>query len=96
MNEFRFYGVEVDQKYLLSETICNRMKHTPGFVGVNIGETTATVIFEDHFYAEDFFAWKRANVIPIIRAGLIYVPVKDIPKSRRRKYKKYIVREGRS
>lgn len=90
MLEFRFYGIEVDPKYLLSEFIMDRLKHLPGFVGIHPGEVSVTIIFEDHIYAEDLLNWKRFAHVPIIRRGLVHVPVKDIPKSRRRKYKRYI------
>lgn len=90
MLEFKFYAFECDQRYLLSQTVMDRLKHSPGFVGVHPGESTATVIFEDLIYTEEFLKWKKFERVPITRKGVVYVPVKDIPKSRRRKYKRYI------
>ena len=91
MLEFKFYAFECEQKYLISQIVMDRLKHTPGFIGVTPGETTVTVIFEDMIYMGAFLKWKKFENVPIIRKGVVYVPVKDIPKSRRRKYKRYIV-----
>ena len=90
MLEFKFYAFECDQRYLLSQTVMDRLKHSPGFVGVHPGKTSATVIFETAAHTDEFLDWKKFAHVPIIRRGEVFVPIKDIPKSRRRKYKRYI------
>ena len=94
MSEFKFYGVKIDQRYLRFDAVMGRLRHSPGFIGINPGEDDATLIFETKEHADEFFSWRKLAHVPTLLAGYITVPYKDIPKSRRRRLKKYLVTEG--